>query len=99
LARLIGAHLIIDTIESTLKAYILEEFLPDANRDELTEATPLISGGILDSLATVRLVMFLEEHFEIEVHAHEVNAENLESLERIANLVRGKQAPGGATAS
>lgn len=88
-----------DTIESTVKTYILEQFLPDANPVELTEATPLISGGILDSLATVRLVMFLEEQFQIEVHAHEVNAENLESLGRIANLVRGKQAPGGATAS
>jgi acyl carrier protein len=88
-----------DTIESTVRTYILEQFLPDANPDELTEATPLISGGILDSLATVRLVMFLEEQFQIEVHAHEVNAENLESLGRIANLVRGKQAPGGATAS
>ena len=88
-----------DTIESIVKTYILEQFLPDANADELTEATPLISGGILDSLATVRLVMFLEQEFQIEVHAYEVNAENLESLERIANLVRGKQAPGGATAS
>lgn len=88
-----------DTIETTVKTYILEQFLPDANPDELTGATPLISGGILDSLATVRLVMFLEQQFQIEVHAYEVNAENLESLERIANLVRGKQAPGGATAS
>lgn len=88
-----------DTIESIVKAYILERFVPDANPDELTAATPLISGGILDSLATVRLVMFLEEQFQIEVHAHEVNAENLESLARIATFVRGKQAPSVTAAS
>lgn len=88
-----------DPIQSVVKSYILEQFLPDANPDELTAATPLISGGILDSLATVRLVMFLEQHFQIEVHAYEVNAENLESLDRIADLVRSKQAPGGAAAS
>lgn len=81
-----------DTIQATIKAYILEQFLPAANPDDLTAETPLIAGGILDSLATVRLVMFLEQHFGIEVHAHEVNAENLDTLELIASLVRNKQA-------
>ena len=82
-------------IESTVKSYILGQFLPNANPEELTTTTPLIAGGILDSLATVRLVAFLEEHFGIEVHAHEVHAENLDNLERIAALVRRKQAAAG----
>ncbi len=81
-----------DTIQTTVKAYILEQFLPTANPDDLTVETPLISGGILDSLATVKLVMFLEQQFGVEVHAYEVNADNLETLDLIANLVRGKQA-------
>lgn len=80
--------------EQTVKTYILEQFLPTANPEELTETTPLITGGILDSLATVRVVMFLEQHFAIEVQAHEVHAENMDSLERIANLVGRKQAAG-----
>ena len=82
-----------DTIQSEVKSYILREFLPNANGDELTASTPLIAGGILDSLATVRLVMFLEQHFGIEVHAHEATADNLDNLDRIADLVRSKQAP------
>jgi acyl carrier protein len=96
MARVIGAHVTIDAIGSTIRMYILEQFLPGADPEELTDTTPLISGGILDSLATVRLVMFLEEQFQIEVHAHEVNAENLESLERIAGFVRGKRVSGRA---
>jgi len=84
----------VDDIQSTVKAYILEQFLPDANPEELTESTPLIAGGILDSLATVRLVMFLEEHFGIEVQAHEVSADNLDTLERIAKLIRSKKSAG-----
>ena len=83
-----------DPIQATVKAYILEEFLPGANGDELTDSTPLIAGGILDSLATVRLVMFLEKHYGIEVQAHEVSADNLDTLERIARLVRSKQPAG-----
>jgi len=82
----------VDPIQSTVKDYILQEFLPDADASELTAATPLISGGILDSLATVRLVMFLEQNFDIEVQAHETSADNLDTLECIAGFVRAKQA-------
>ena len=81
-----------DPIQSTVKDYILQEFLPDADASELTATTPLIAGGILDSLATVRLVMFLEQDFGIEVQAHETSADNLDTLEKIAGFVRTKQA-------
>jgi acyl carrier protein len=86
----------VDTIQTTVKSYILEQFLPNANPDDLTPETPLISGGILDSLATVKLVMFLEQHYGVEVHAYEVNADNLETLDLIANLVRSKQTAASA---
>jgi acyl carrier protein len=84
----------VDDIQATVKTYILGEFLPDADGDELTASTPLIAGGILDSLATVRLVTYLEQQYGIEVQAHEVNADNLDTLELIAALVRRKQAGG-----
>ncbi len=80
-----------DEIESEIKSYILESFLPNVNPEELTAATPLIAGGILDSVATIRLVTFLDERFGIEIQAHEVNAENLDSLTSIAALVRRKR--------
>jgi acyl carrier protein len=82
----------VDTVDSEIKSYILSEFLPNADAGELTASTPLIAGGILDSLATVRLVAFLEQRFGIEVQAHEVTTENLDTLELIAGLVRRKRA-------
>jgi hypothetical protein len=39
-----------EEIEKTLKEYILKEFLPGEDPVELTATTPLISGGILDSI-------------------------------------------------
>jgi acyl carrier protein len=84
-----------DGIQATIKAYILEQFLRDTSPDELTPVTPLTSGGILDSLATVRLVMFLEQHFGIAVGADEVTAANFEDLERVAALVARKQGARG----
>jgi acyl carrier protein len=78
-------------ITSTIKDFILKEFLPGENPDELTETTPLISGGILDSLATIKLVAFLEEQFKITVEAHEADVEHLNTLSDIAKFVQAKR--------
>lgn len=78
-----------DTKEA-IKAYILEEFLPGEDPAELTDSTPLITGGILDSLATIKLVVFLEERFQIQVQAHETMIDYLNTIADIAQLVRSK---------
>ncbi len=58
-----------DAIKGPIKDFILSEFLPGEDPDELTDGTPLISGGILDSIATLKLVMFLEEKFGITLRS------------------------------
>jgi acyl carrier protein len=77
---------------SQVKAYILDTFLPGENPEELKDRTPLISGGILDSIATLKLVMFLEERFGISLEAHEADREHLDTLADIAALVERKKA-------
>jgi len=79
-------------VTSQVKQYILETFLPGENPDELQDRTPLISGGILDSIATLKLVMFLEERFGISVEAHEADREHLDTLADITALVQRKRA-------
>jgi len=79
-----------ETVEA-IKSFILEQFLPGESPDQLTESTPLVTGGILDSLATLKLVTFLEEKFQIEIQPHEVDAENLDTLVHIAKLVESKR--------
>jgi acyl carrier protein len=79
-------------ILKTVKEYILREFLPGESPEALTELTPLVTGGILDSLATLKLVDFLEKQFAITLEAHEVDAEHLDTLILIAKLVQSKQA-------
>lgn len=77
-------------IHEAVKKFILTEFLPGEDPDELTDGTPLITTGILDSLATLKLVTFIENEFNITVEAHEADVENLNTLELICNLVQGK---------
>lgn len=78
------------SIENTIRKYILEEFLPGEDPAQLTDATPLMTTGILDSIATLKLTDFLEKAFSISMAAHEADAEHLDTIERIARLVRSK---------
>jgi len=78
-------------IERSVKSYILTEFLPGEDPEQLTRDTPLISIGILDSLATLKLVAFLEQEFAVEIAPHEADAENLDSIERIGRLIESKR--------
>jgi len=77
-------------IEQTVREFILREFLPDEDPGQLMESTPLISGGILDSIATVKLVVFLEQQFKVGVEPHEATTDNLETIGSISALVRSK---------
>ena len=74
-----------------VKSFILREFLPGEDANELKADTPLMTAGILDSIATLKLVTFLESEFNISVEAHEVDAENLNTLSLIAALVASKK--------
>jgi acyl carrier protein len=77
-------------IHDKIKEFILKEFLPGEDPAALTDSTPLMTTGILDSLATLKLVTHLEEEFGIQVQAHEADAENLNTLADIVRLVSSK---------
>src|SRR5215212_5583985 len=53
---------------------------------------PLIDNGVMTSLQTVELVVFLEDTFGIVVEDEEFDEENFGSVESIANLVESKAA-------
>jgi len=76
-----------------VKAYILKEFLPGAGPGELTDSTPLITGGILDSIATLKLVAFLEEEYGMTLDAQDADVDKLDTVSDIATLV-GDKLPG-----
>ena len=77
-------------VRNVVRSYILKEFLPGVPESELTDTTPLISGGILDSLATVRLVAMLEDRYKVEIEAHEASITHFNAVADIAALVQSK---------
>ena len=81
-----------EEIKKTVKGYILKEFLPGEDPAELTDTTPLITGGIFDSIATLKLVAFIEERYAFTFQAHEVDVRYLNTIADIANFILSKKA-------
>jgi acyl carrier protein len=79
-------------IRTMTRDFILKEFLPGERPENLTDSTELITGGILDSLATLKLVSYLEKSCGIEIAPYELVPENLNSVALIADFVQSKQA-------
>lgn len=77
-------------VEEAIRNFILREILVGENPGELTNSTPLVTTAILDSLATLKLILFLEDEFRISFEPQEVGSEHLDTIERIATLVRSK---------
>ena len=73
-----------------VKEYILSEFLPGEDPGTLSDDTPLITGGILDSIKITKLVIFLEETHGLEFQTHEITAGHIDTLESIARIVQTK---------
>ena len=77
-------------VREAVRGFLLREFLPGEDPAELTDETPLITGAILDSISTLKLVVFLEETFHVTVEAHEAGPDHLDTVGRIVDLVARK---------
>jgi len=81
-----------ETIKATVKNFVLNEFLPGEDPAALTDTTALVTTGILDSIAVLKAVTFLETQFGITIEPHEAVVENLNTLSDITRLVISKKA-------
>lgn len=76
-----------ETAAAEIKGWLQENVT--GNR-EISDDEPLIENGVLTSLQTVELVMFMEERFGITVEDDELDEENFGSVNNIAALVESK---------
>lgn len=81
-------------VTTTVKNFILENYLPGESPANLLEDTPLRTSGILDSIATLNLITFIEREFGIQVEAHETGIDNFDRIRDIAAFIERKRAAG-----
>ena len=56
-----------DDLTKMVRDYVVREYLEEGDDREITETTPLISGGIVDSFSMVSLKRFLEKKCNIQI--------------------------------
>jgi acyl carrier protein len=81
-------------IEAQVEQYIAENILFSDNGFEYGHDVSFIQEGIIDSIGVLELVAFVTETFDVVVHDQEVTLENFDSINNLANFIRGKLAIG-----
>jgi acyl carrier protein len=64
---------------------------PAARKKSITDDTPLLESGIIDSLGMLDVVAFLESSFKIQVLDDELIPENFADIHRMAAFVEKKR--------
>ena len=77
-------------ISDRIQRFIREEVMLDEHARIDTDS-PLLD-GVLDSLALMQLVAFLEEEFDTEIDDTEVTAENFKTVADIERLMSDRMA-------
>ncbi|NUM46871.1 MAG: acyl carrier protein [Anaerolineales bacterium] len=77
-------------IESSVEKFILEDLLSGSRSTKIGLDESLVSSGILDSLALLRMISFLEEKFGVTVNDDEVVPENFETINVIKSFVEAR---------
>ncbi|MGA7909875.1 MAG: acyl carrier protein [Candidatus Sulfotelmatobacter sp.] len=77
-----------DEITKVVRDYIIREYVQEEDDREVTETTPLISGGLVDSFSMVSLLRFVEKRYAIHIPDSAATPEAFDTVERIVALVR-----------
>jgi acyl carrier protein len=77
-------------IKTTVRQFILDNYLRGAQGPRLEDTTPLITSGIIDSVGVIDLLNFVEGQFGIEFMPGEIDRYHLNTVEQIDRIVREK---------
>jgi acyl carrier protein len=76
-----------DETTAKIKAFIVEEFMPDVSPDELDDDFDLLTGGVVDSLGLLKVVAWLEDEFDIGVDDSELGPDSFRTVAAIKAYV------------
>ena len=80
-----------DEIRNAIRAFLIENIFEGKDNGQLKDDTALISSRIMDSIVALKLVSHLEEKFGIELEAHEVDQDNLDTINKMVDFVATKK--------
>ena len=77
---------------ATIKRFVIEEFLPDVSAGELADDHDLLADGVIDSLGLLKLIAWVEDHFELAVDDTALDPDNFRSVAAIDSFVNSVRA-------
>ncbi|MCC6604160.1 MAG: acyl carrier protein [Anaerolineae bacterium] len=83
------------SVKAQIRQFIAENFLfnPLSSNGagfDLSDDASFLDEGVVDSTGTLELVMFVEDTFGIEVIDHEIEPENFDSVNKLADYIARK---------
>jgi acyl carrier protein len=72
---------------ATLKQFLLSIQKPGKSLENITVEDSLVTSGLIDSLAIIQIVLYLEQTYNIDFAIIGFDAERLSSISGIVNLI------------
>ena len=76
---------------AAIKQYVISEFLSDVSTADLADDHDLLADGVIDSLGLLKLIAWVEDHFQLAVDDTALDPGNFRSVGAIDAFVRGVQ--------
>lgn len=71
-----------------IRAYIANELAPDTGAEDLPADYELVASGLIDSLALVRLVTWIESEYSIPLGDMNIAPQDFSSIEKINAFIK-----------
>jgi acyl carrier protein len=78
-------------ITESIRSYLIREFFRGESVTALADDQALVTSGLLDSVATLKLVLYLEEEFKITIDTADIANGQLDTLRSIESLILDKR--------
>jgi acyl carrier protein len=77
-----------DEIRQGVREFVLTTYLIGEPAESLQDSTPLLTTGIMSSLATLELVAYVENAFAVVLQPEDLGVDRLDTVDAIVALVR-----------
>jgi acyl carrier protein len=79
------------SIEAQIREYLAENVLFSEGVFEYSDDASFLEEGIIDSVAIMDFVVFIEKAFTIDIEDHEIIPDHFDSVNKVAKYIRAKQ--------
>ena len=77
----------VETTVSTLRDFVTNDLLYASDIEEIAADDELLGSGMLDSLASAQLMVFIEETYAIKLDPDDLTFENFNTLNALSAMV------------